>query len=196
LGYLVNNKHLLPPSNTRTSADAASLQQAPVPSPSEIDDSPVNVWSKEHNGYEGLSNFAQRPFSLDDVLIARIVSEIPNPQIRSALTSYLREKGNAVTVNAVENLFQAMKLFYSDKYVSNGKFNSEGQLLFEEILNDIPESAKRKGGRYGRVKGLDEDSWNSESKALMKVIAKYSFDANADAKNLLLSTGKRPITHV
>ena len=183
-------------SNNQQTSDAAIKQQAPVPKPETVDNGPIDIWSKNHNGYEGLSNLAQRPYVLDNVLIIKLLGEIPNPQIKAVLTKYLSKHGNRITINSVENLFQAMKLFYSDLYVKNNEFTAEGEKLFEEIINAIPEIAKYKGGRYGDIKNLDSSSWDSESEAIMKVIAKHSFDSNPGAKQLLLSTGNRQLTHV
>lgn len=142
-----------------------------------------------------MSNLAQRPFTLDNVLVARLFGSIPNPVMRDALNRYIMEKGEPVTINTVENLFQAMKLFYSDRYVQNGRFTEEGKQIFEKIISEHPSAAKRDGGRNGIVKGLDQTSWDSESMAIMEVIARYSFDANPGAKGLLLSTGTRQLTH-
>lgn len=188
---------------SKQTPNRAAVQQTPVPSPSEVDNSPINIWSKEHNGYEGLSNLAQRPFTLDSVLIVRLCGingMIPNPAMHNALVRYLHEKNGPVRVNAVENLFQAMKVFYSDNYVTGNareaRLTDEGKRIFEQILNESSSAAKRDGGRYGIVKGLRETDWNSESKDIMEVIARYSFDANSGAKELLLSTGNRQLTHV
>lgn len=180
-------------SNNQQTPDAAIKQQAPVPKPETTDNNSVNVWSSEHNGYEGLSNFAHRPFTLDDVLIARLFKVIPNPAIKNVLGKYIRENNaSPVTVNTVENLFQAMKVFYSDRYTANGEFTPEGKMLFEQILSATPGTAKSVGRR---VQGFNSRDWDSESKDLMRVIAQYSFDANPGAKQLLLSTGNRTITH-
>ena len=198
--YLTSNSEsrAIPQSDEQKSA----LQQAPVPAPSNTDNSPINIWSTEHNGYESLSNLAQRPFTLDGVLIQKLCGMngvIPSPAMHNALVRYLHEKNEPVQINAVENLFQAMKVFYSDRYLAGNareaRLTYEGKRIFEQILNESPGAAKRDGGKYGIVKELKEADWNSESKSIMEAIARYSFDMNSDAKELLLSTGNRQLTH-
>lgn len=169
-----------------------------VEAQADADNSPINIWSTEKNGYESLSNLAERPYVLDSVLIARIFGEIPNPQIKSALSKYLSEHDGRVTINSVENLFQAMKLFYSEQYVKNGNFTPEGKQLFHKIINEASGTAKHDGGKRGiiRLDDAAQREWDNESKAIMKVIAQYSFDSNPGARQLLLSTGNRQLTHV
>lgn len=163
-----------------------------MPKPVAEDNSPVNVWSKEKNGYEGLSNFAQRPFVLDAVLIAKLFSVIRNPLMKNVLVKYISDSQSPVRINTVENLFQAIKIFYSDKYIAGNAFTQEGKSLFDEITTAFPSDASYKGKR---VEGVNSREWDSESKDIMEVIAQHSFDANSEAKELLLSTKKRPITH-
>lgn len=148
---------------------AVSPTQAPVegPSPETI----INVYSTDKNGYEDLSNFANRPFKEEGDL-----SQL-----------YKGETGNELTFNTVEGAYQAYKMFYSNAYSNEEKVN---------LLNQFSKSSGSQAKQLGQtIKGLDKKEWDENSSLVMKDLLLESFKQNPEALAKLLATGNATLTH-
>ena len=119
-----------------------------------------------------LSNFAQRPF-----------------------TTRIGE------FKTVEGAFHACKLWYTSgpKYMirdSNGKitsFTDEGR----RILNSLQNASGAEARKIGRsIQGLNVTEWNKISDDILEDLMRRSFEQNESARDELVSTGDRQITHI
>jgi len=132
----------------------------------------INIYSTEKNGFEELSNFAHRPFNVN-------------------------EEGDLLKgskFNNVESAFQAYKLIYSDYYsFPDGSARDETR---DVILKKLEESTGREAKKIGRqIKGLNVEEWNRNSFEIMKGLLLESFKQNPEALKLLLSTDDAILTH-
>lgn len=132
---------------------------------------PVNVYYGSGDNI-ALSNFARRPFS------TRIG-----------------------TFDTVEGAFHACKLWYTNgpKYVirdSNGRitaFTDEGK----RVLNSLQNASGPEARKIGRsIQGLDVTKWDEVSGDMLEDLMRRSFEQNEDARDELVSTGDRQITHI
>ena len=119
---------------------------------------PINVYSADQNGYQSLSNFAARHFTMNT------------------------KSGGTIAFTSVEQAFQYLKAKYAKDEVSANKI----------ISTNNPTEIKRLGSE---VKGLDVASWDRIKYNYMKQLMRESFLQNKEAAELLLSTGKSPLTH-
>lgn len=103
--------------------------------------------------------------------------------------------------NTVEGAFQACKLWYTKglKYVirdSNGritKFTDEGV----RILNALQKASGAEARKIGRsIQGLNVTEWDKMSDGIFEDLMRRSFEQNESARDELVSTGNRQITHI
>lgn len=115
----------------------------------------INVWAGS-NENTYFSNFAIRPFTYD-----------------------------GRTFQSVEQAFQAMKYYYSDKTEADKQ-------LFEKIVNTTNgKELKALGRRFT----LHTDVWDRQSESLLGELMYQSFMQNPEAANALLATGNALFTH-
>ena len=115
----------------------------------------INVWAGS-NENTYFSNFAIRPFTYD-----------------------------GRTFQSVEQAFQAMKYYYSDKTEADKQ-------LFEKIVNTTNgKELKALGRRFT----LHTDVWDRQSDLLLGELMYQSFMQNPEAANALLATGNALFTH-
>jgi predicted NAD-dependent protein-ADP-ribosyltransferase YbiA (DUF1768 family) len=95
--------------------------------------------------------------------------------------------GDGTTYPSVEHAYQLEKLQYSNAYTDNE---------IDAIVEDINKKSAAQAKAFGRtVKGLDNQRWNEDSSANMKILIKSSFEQNPDALAKLLATGNATLTH-
>ena len=180
LGYLVNNKQLLP--------QQAQQQQTTLPGP----ETKMDIWwgtgKKDPNRQNAdLSNFAPRHIDTENLYqlnIGRYILSYPN----------------------VEAAFQAEKLFYSEEcsklFIPQGgmptlSLTKKGEELIEKLSSVTGEEAGKEAKKIGRtIPGLKRDLWERDKHFIMKKIMKESFKQNEGALKRLLATGDATLTHV
>lgn len=132
---------------------------------------PVNVYYGTGDN-KSLSNFAWRPFN-------------------TSIGQF----------NTVEGAFHACKLWYTNglKYIirdSNGKitkFTDEGV----RILNALQKASGAEARKIGRsIQGLNDTEWDKMSDDILEDLMRRSFEQNESARDELVSTGNRQITHI
>ncbi len=145
------------------------IDSAPEQQPQQT--GPVNVYYGTGDNI-ALSNFAQRPF-----------------------TTRIGE------FKTVEGAFQACKLWYTNglKYIirdSSGKitkFTDEGV----RILNALQKASGAEARKIGQsIQGLNVTEWDKISDDILEDLMRRSFEQNESAREELVSTGDRQITHI
>lgn len=103
--------------------------------------------------------------------------------------------------NTVEGAFHACKLWYTNgtEYVirdDNGKitkFTDEGV----RILNALQKASGAEARKIGRsIQGLNVTEWDKMSDNILEDLMRRSFEQNESARDELVSTGNRQITHI
>lgn len=145
------------------------IDSAPEQQPQQT--GPVNVYYGTGDN-KSLSNFAWRPFN-------------------TSIGQF----------NTVEGAFHACKLWYTNglKYIirdSNGKitkFTDEGV----RILNALQKASGAEARKIGRsIQGLNDTEWDKMSDDILEDLMRRSFEQNESARDELVSTGNRQITHI
>lgn len=134
----------------------------------ESNDSPINIYFSSNENAD-LSNFAIRPFRLTQ----QQADELGTPNLTEEYQS-------------VEQAFQVAKFDYSED--SDYNYN-----IYQQLMNTTDGARLRKLGRS--FEGLNNE-WDKNSSRIMKAIIKASFEQNPQAKERLISTGNRLLTHL
>lgn len=138
-------------------------------------DTKINIYAGTNENAD-LSNFADRPFVIDNQLLNELgIDESSNIFINRDF-------------NTVEGAFQGMKLaFVNDPNDIN---DADNKLYKLQYANG---SMARNIGR--NIKNLDTQAWNANSSKIMKALIKASFSQNPDATQRLIDTGDATLTH-
>ena len=138
-------------------------------------DTKINIYAGTNENAD-LSNFADRPFVIDNQLLNELgIDESSNIFINRDF-------------NTVEGAFQGMKLaFVNDPNDINDADNKLYKLQY------ATGSMARNIGR--NIKNLDTQAWNANSFKIMKALIKASFSQNPDAAQRLIDTGDATLTH-
>jgi exodeoxyribonuclease-5 len=138
-------------------------------------DTKINIYAGTNENAD-LSNFADRPFVIDNQLLNELgIDESSNIFINRDF-------------NTVEGAFQGMKLaFVNDPNDINDADNKLYKLQY------ATGSMARNIGR--NIKNLDTQAWNANSSKIMKALIKASFSQNPDAAQRLIDTGDATLTH-
>jgi predicted NAD-dependent protein-ADP-ribosyltransferase YbiA (DUF1768 family) len=160
-----------------------------------VKDGKVNIWAggKSKNLRENahLSNFAERPFTVDG----------------DELTSLLPTEDQSVTFKTVEGAFQAAKLIYYNGSDYAEYFTTQPDPLIPgdtitvltdkgvKLLNEFANATGLEAKRKGRELDIDVTAWDEDSVYYMAKYARESFNQNEDAKASLMATGNLTLTH-
>ena len=138
-------------------------------------DTKINIYAGTNENAD-LSNFADRPFVIDNQLLNELgIDESSNIFINRDF-------------NTVEGAFQGMKLAFVN---GPNDINDADNKLYK--LQYATGSMARNIGR--NIKNLDTQAWNANSSKIMKALIKASFSQNPDAAQRLIDTGDATLTH-
>lgn len=155
-------------------------------------DSTLNIWfgSGENDAQRenaDLSNFAERPFTIDLSLNHKIADSI----------GFLNLYGSDIKVPTVEHAFQLAKLsFLPEEILSES--SSRGKTTIEKLEEQILNASAAGAKKIGRTIPLTKEGvalWDKHSSTIMKALIKASFEQNPEAFQKLLNTGNTTLTH-
>lgn len=138
----------------------------------------VNFGRGEH---PELSNFAKRPIADIFDVLNDIISVDKLDVIKSVVKHY---------APTVENAFQAIKVLYSDLS------NDDKIVVFNSIINADRASEARSKGQKLPFNEQSLKKWDDISDNILEQLMKASFDQNENARQELINTGEKPITHL
>ena len=176
--FMVDNEVKEPKHFDKDSYDAAQqYQMKQLKEQNTVDsnqEKTINIYAGTNENAH-LSNFAERPFVLDQ--------QVLNDMGITDDFFFNRDFSN------VEDAFQAMKLaFVKDP----NDMNDRETKMFN--LQDASGARARSIGRS--IKFLDRGTWDANSSKIMKALIKASFMQNTDAAKALLDTGNATLTHI
>ena len=133
----------------------------------------INIYSTDKNGFQDLSNFAERPF---------VVNDITFPTVEHA---YQWSKGNYYNTGAIDP--------------SSDETPQDQDAKVKKHMADILAAktgaeAKALGSKRIDVE-FEKEMWDEESSDVMKMLIQKSFEQNPEAAAKLLSTGDAELTH-
>ena len=136
------------------------------------DSEPINI-HYGNNENKDLSNFAERPFTIENFIFNADGTEIlGNVEFRSVEAAFHYTKLNYSNMDRIQKAKVA-------NLILNAKTGAE---------------AKNYGGRFW-IKDFDKQLWDKEKFDIMKELIKESFKQNPDALQKLLATGNATLTH-
>ena len=152
----------------------------------------VNIYASTGENAE-LSNFAERPFTLDENSI-----KILDRELYLGVKKGIEEnfKGlEKIQFKSVEQAFQFMKSLFSED-------NDKTEETAKEILNTTNGGTLKTLGRKFDLKQFTNPVtenksiiWDNSASDIMKVLLKNSFEQNPKALEQLLATGNAELTH-
>jgi predicted NAD-dependent protein-ADP-ribosyltransferase YbiA (DUF1768 family) len=152
----------------------------------------INIYAGTRENAE-LSNFAERPFTLDENSI-----KILDRELYLGVKKGIEEnfKGlEKIQFKSVEQAFQFMKSLFSED-------NDKTEETAKEILNTTNGGTLKTLGRKFDLKQFTNPVtenksiiWDNSASDIMKVLLKNSFEQNPKALEQLLATGNAELTH-
>ena len=133
----------------------------------------INIYSTDKNGFEDLSNFAERPFVV-----------------------------NGVTFPTVEHAYQWSKEMYYNTGAIDPSSDETPKDQEAKVKKHMADILAAKTGAEAKALGrknidveFEKEIWDEESSSVMKMLIKKSFEQNPEAADKLLSTGEIELTH-
>lgn len=146
----------------------------------------INIYSTEKNGFESLSNFAERPFIITEELADRINKVVGGDAI------FPGEK-----FKSVEHAFQFLKIGHSVLDETYGFDDNKYEKIIEDFNKLDPKKPSSLKG-FGKKLNFSKEGlelWDKNSYELMKILIKESLNQNEKHKNLLIRTKDSILTH-
>lgn len=129
-----------------------------------------------------LSNFANRPFTVDSSMTIKVDGTIFN--LFSKDTEF----------NSVEQAFQAAKIAFAYDGTEDSIDDRTADSFEKRIQQATPAQARSLGRQIPMSKKALDD-WNKYKEEVMKMLIKASFEQNPDVLKQLIATGDATLTH-
>ncbi len=152
----------------------------------------INIYAGTGENAE-LSNFAVRPFTLDDNSI-----KIIDRELYSGVKKGIEENFKVlkkIKFQSVEQAFQFMKSLFSED--NDNTADTATKILQTTNGNTLKSLGKKFNLKQFTNPVTEEKSiiWDNHSSDIMKVLIKNSFEQNPSALKALLATGNAELTH-